>query len=194
MQYAVCNLTLPHYLIHEKTSRIFFAPFSPKRMSTNCHKPTQLNPKLGRPYFPKKTTNHKTTTETVRHCFSAPTQPNSTKFRMQPCFNPTRRFMPKNGHPYTAPPSPKKIKKSNKKLPKFLKFDFDPILKKNIVQLKFFSGQNNNQFCSTPTKFNTKQKTIQSVVAQLPKNKLWLEILGFSAVSAVVLCAILQPP
>ena len=57
-----------------------------------CHNPTQLNPKLGRPYFPKKTTNHKTTPQpqTVRPFFSAPTQPNSTKFSMQPYFNPTR--------------------------------------------------------------------------------------------------------
>ena len=38
-----------------------------------------------------KPQNHKT----VSHFISAPTQPNSTKFSMQPYFNPTRRFMPK---------------------------------------------------------------------------------------------------
>ena len=32
-----------------------------------CHIPTQLNPKLGRPYFPKKTTNHKTTPQNHNH-------------------------------------------------------------------------------------------------------------------------------
>ena len=49
----------------------------------------------------------RTTTTTVRHFFSAPTQPNSTKFRMQPCFNPTRRFMPKK---WSMPPPPPKKK------------------------------------------------------------------------------------
>ena len=34
--------------------------------------------------------------QTVSHFISAPTQPNSTKFSIQPYFNQTRRFMPKN--------------------------------------------------------------------------------------------------
>ena len=63
----------------------------------NCHHPTQLNPKLCRPYFPK--INHKPKPQTVRHFYSAPTQPNSTKFSMQPYFNPTRRFMSKKWSP-----------------------------------------------------------------------------------------------
>ena len=42
---------------------------------------------------------------TVRHFFSAPTQLNSTKFSMQPYFNPTRRFMPKK---IGSAPPPKK--------------------------------------------------------------------------------------
>ena len=58
-----------------------------------CHNPIQLNPKLGRPYFPKKP--HHNRNRTVRHFFSAPRQPNSTKFSMLPYFNPTRRFMQK---------------------------------------------------------------------------------------------------
>ena len=37
------------------------------------------------------TTNHKPQTKTVSHFISAPTQPNSTKFSMQPYINPTRR-------------------------------------------------------------------------------------------------------
>ena len=39
----------------------------------NCHNPTQLNQKLGRPYFPKKTTpqNHTTKPPTVPHLFSS---------------------------------------------------------------------------------------------------------------------------
>ena len=64
------------------------------KLSKSIVATTQLNPKLGRPYFPK--INHKTKTTTVRHFFSAPTQPNSTKFSMQPYFNPTRKFMQKN--------------------------------------------------------------------------------------------------
>ena len=42
--------------------------------------------------------NHTTTepqNQTIHHFFSAPTQPNSTKFSMQPYFNPIRRFMQK---------------------------------------------------------------------------------------------------
>ena len=46
--------------------------------------PTQLNTKLGKPYFPMQNHDHKTD----RHFFLAPTQPNSTKFSMQ--FNPLR--------------------------------------------------------------------------------------------------------
>ena len=43
-----------------------------------------------------KPQNHKATPhQTVCHFFSAPTQPNSTKFSMQPYFNLTRRFMQK---------------------------------------------------------------------------------------------------
>ena len=37
--------------------------------------------------------NHTTNRKTVRYFISAPTQPNPTKFSMQPYFNPTRRFM-----------------------------------------------------------------------------------------------------
>ena len=59
-----------------------------------CHNPTQLNPELGQHYFPMQNHNHKPH-QTNPHFFSAPTQPNSTKFSMQPYFNPTRRFMPK---------------------------------------------------------------------------------------------------
>ena len=60
-------------------------------------KPTQLNTKLGR----KKPQQHyKTTNQTVHHFFSAPTQPNSTKFSTQPYFNSTRRFMQKNSFLY----------------------------------------------------------------------------------------------
>ena len=70
-----------------------------------------------------------TTTQTVRHFLSAPTQPNSTKFSIQPYFNPTRRFMQKKlGHP---PP---------KQLPKFSKFDFEPILKKMFTQTFIYTN------------------------------------------------------
>ena len=37
--------------------------------------------------------NHKPQPQTVSYFFSAPTQPNSTKFSMQSYFKPTRRFM-----------------------------------------------------------------------------------------------------
>ena len=71
----------------------------------DCHNPTQLDPKLGRPYFPKINHNQtKTTNRTVRHFFSAPRQPNSTKFSMQPYFNPTRRFIKKNGRGVVVDP------------------------------------------------------------------------------------------
>ena len=54
--------------------------------------------------------NHKTTkpqpqTETVHKFFSAPTQPNLTKFSIQLYFNPTRRFLQKK---LGQPPSPQK--------------------------------------------------------------------------------------
>ena len=54
---------------------------------------------------------NQTTTKTVSHFISAPTQPNSTKFSMQPYFNPTRRFMPKK---LGQPPPPQKKKKKKK--------------------------------------------------------------------------------
>ena len=38
--------------------------------------PTQLKSKLGKPYFPKNPQNHTTNHKTIRHFFSAPTQPN----------------------------------------------------------------------------------------------------------------------
>ena len=53
--------------------------------------------------------NHKT----VSHFISAPTQSNSTKFSMQPYFNPTRRFMPKK---LVQPPPRKKSKIKNQNL------------------------------------------------------------------------------
>ena len=89
--------------------------------------PTQLNTELGRPYFPMQNHNHKP--QTVSNFFSAPTQPNSTKFSMQHYFNPTRRFMQKMGQP-TPPPPPTlpKIKLTN-----FSKFDFEPIPTKNFL-------------------------------------------------------------
>ena len=57
-----------------------------------CH--THLNSKLGRPYFTKINHKHKPHHKTTHHFFSAPTQPNWTKFRMLPCFSPTRRSFP----------------------------------------------------------------------------------------------------
>ena len=44
-------------------------------------------PNFGRPYFPKKPQNHN---QTDPHFFSASTQANSTKFSMQPYYNPTK--------------------------------------------------------------------------------------------------------
>merc|ERR1712128_251772 len=52
-------------------------------------------PRVGLALFSYGNHNHKTTNQTVSHFFSAPTQPNSTKFSMQPYFNPTRRIMKK---------------------------------------------------------------------------------------------------
>ena len=71
-----------------------FLIFSAYLFLIYCHNPTPLNPNLDRPYFPKinQTTPQ---TKTDPHFFSAPSQPNSTKFSMQPYFIPTRRFMQK---------------------------------------------------------------------------------------------------
>ena len=57
---------------------------------------------------------------------------------MQPYFNPTRRFMQKNG----SPPPPKEIKI----LTKFSKLDFEPILKKiiNRTIISFVQPQPNS--------------------------------------------------
>ena len=71
--------------------------FNSLYMQAKLPHPTQLNTKLGRPYFPmvnRKTTNTKP--QTVCHFFSATTQLSSTKFIMQPYFNTTRRFVQKN--------------------------------------------------------------------------------------------------
>ena len=59
--------------------------------ATTIFATTQLNSTQSRVslIFLWKTTNHN---QTVSHFISAPTQPNSTKFSMQPYFNPTRRF------------------------------------------------------------------------------------------------------
>ena len=57
-----------------------------------------------------QTTNHKPQNQTVSHFISAPTQPNSTKFSMQPYFNPTRRFMPKKIGSAPLPPKKSKFK------------------------------------------------------------------------------------
>ena len=95
--------------------------------------PTQLNTKLGRPYFPmqnQKPQNHKTTTKTVSHFISAPTQPNSTKFSIQPYY---------------------KIKNEIYST----KFSMPPYFNLNWK----IHAQNNNQFCSTPTKIEYKTKT-----------------------------------
>ena len=48
--------------------------------------PNSTQPRVGLALFSQ------TTTKTVSHFISAPTKPNSTKFSMQPYFNPTRRF------------------------------------------------------------------------------------------------------
>ena len=72
--------------------------------------PTQINSGLGKAYFPKKAQKHTTPQnhKTDPHFFSAPTQPNSTKFSMQHYFNPTRRLMQKN---QVNPPPPFQIYK-----------------------------------------------------------------------------------
>ena len=41
----------------------FWTKSMPFRFRNNCHNSTQLNPKLGRLYFPMQTTNHTTTTK-----------------------------------------------------------------------------------------------------------------------------------
>ena len=54
--------------------------------------PNSTQPRVGLALFSyaKTTTTTTTTNQTVSHFISAPTQPNSTKFSMQPYFNPTR--------------------------------------------------------------------------------------------------------
>ena len=55
-----------------------------------CHNSTRVGLIFLRNHKPNQ--NYKPN-QTVRHFFSAPTQPNSTKFSMQPYYNQTRRFM-----------------------------------------------------------------------------------------------------
>ena len=102
------------FLSHFSDSILFPVTTFQRQIISICH--TQPNTKLGRPYFPKKPHHNQTDT----HFFSAPRQPNSTKFSMQPYFNPTKWFMqttpapprPPKHHP--DPPPKKKIK--NKKI------------------------------------------------------------------------------
>ena len=69
------------------------------KQNSNCHNPTQLNQKLGSPYFPMQTTKQQNNTKTVRHFFSAPTQPNSTKLdqiQYTIFFQPNKKIPAKN--------------------------------------------------------------------------------------------------
>ena len=123
----------------------------------------------------------------------ASTQQNSTKFSMQPHFNPTRRFMQKR----LGPPDPPTPPPPKNPPPKFSKFDFEPIIKKTIFDTNLTPHPppphrptppflfNQIQYATSfqphledscteqlsvlfnPNQIQYKTKTIQSVVAQL---------------------------